>query len=159
MELTALLISLFALGLSIYSVIDTHRKNRASSRPVIVGHESKALTEYKYEIINKGNSPAFFKSVEWFWDGKPLKDKSFTEAIRDVAHSYGLPPTQSVTELGQNSVLATGERLVLGTIAIAPEHILIIQEIEKKGFGVRIVYESAFGEQFVFSSNDEHKNI
>lgn len=159
MELTALLISLLALGLSIYSVIESHRNNRASHCPTIVGHETKGMSEYKYEIINKGNGPAFFKSVEWFWDGKPLKDKSITEAVREIVHSYGLPPTQLVTELGQNSVLGTGEKLVLGSIAITPEHVPIIKEIEKKGFAVRIAYESAFGEQFVFASDDALKNI
>ncbi|MBU2590695.1 MAG: hypothetical protein KKC21_01575, partial [Nitrospinae bacterium] len=58
MELTAfhisLVISLVALGLSICSVIESRRNNRVTHRPTIVGHETKALDEYKYEIINKG---------------------------------------------------------------------------------------------------------
>lgn len=124
-----------------------------------MGHETKALDEYKYEIINKGNGPAFFKSVEWFWDGEPLGEKSISEAVGEVVQSYGLPPTQVITELGQNSVLGKGERLVLGSIAIGPQYIPIIREIENKGFGVRIVYESEFREQFVFASTDELKSI
>ena len=158
-DYATLMISVLAIGLSVYSLIESRRNNRITHRPAIVGHEAQGPNEYSYRIINKGNGPAFFKSVEWFLDKKPLGEKTFSEVVKDVVRAYGLPPSQIVTTPGQKSIMGTGEAIVLGAIAIQPEHVSLIQEIQKKGFGVRIVYESAFGEEFVFVSDDALKNI
>ena len=82
MEITALLVSLLALGFSIYSVVETHRTNRLTNRPAIVGHETKGWNEYKYELVNKGTGPAYLKEVEWFWCCCALKIDQFCGVMR-----------------------------------------------------------------------------
>ncbi len=159
MEYSALIISLVALGFSIYSVVESRRNNRASHRPAIVGHEINGIDEYQYEITNKGTGPAFFKSVEWFWDKKPLEGESIVESVREVLQNHGVPSNQSITDLGQQSILSTGETIILGSITIKPEHIPIIHKIQEKGFGVRIIYESGFGEEYTFVSDDDLKFV
>lgn len=159
MEITALLVSLLALGFSIYSVVETHRTNRLTNRPAIVGHETKGWDEYKYELVNKGTGPAYLKEVEWFWNKEPIIGRSIDEVVAEKIRAYGLPPTQMVTVLGKNTIIGIGERLVLGSLSLKPEHIPLFQEMEKEGFGVRISYESAHGEKFMFHSDDELKNI
>lgn len=156
MEYASLVISVVALLVSGYSVYDSRRSNRIGHAPAIVGNESEGPTEYSYAIKNKGNGPAYFERVEYFFDSQPLQ-KPFREAIHEALAGGGIRFESKITQLGQKTVMGAGEEILLGMIRFSAEDGAKFREL--KPFDIRIVYRSAYGERKVWATNDALQNI
>lgn len=147
--------SVIALYVARKNYVEIQRLNRLSHKAVLAANEVKGFDEYRYEIINKGNDTAYFESVEWFWLNRPIDADRVVSVIHDYVHENGLPPTQTVAELGNNSVMSAGEKITIVSIKIKVEHIPIIQKLEMEGgLGLRIKYRYGFGEVDVFTSDN-----
>jgi hypothetical protein len=106
MEYVSTAISVAAFLTSVAGFLESRRNNRVGKAPVIVGHENEGETDYSYIICNKGNGPAFFEKVECFLDGKPLGDKPLRVAIAETLNSRQIRYQLSVTNLGNECVMA-----------------------------------------------------
>jgi hypothetical protein len=159
MDFVSLIIAILALLVSTYSVYESRKSNRIGHEPVLVGHESESPTEYCYEIKNKGNGSAFFEKVEYFLNLQSLKDKSLKEAIREVLTKNGIRCQTTITNLGQESVMAPGETIVLAKIMLSLEETSKFEAITDAKFAVRILYKSAHGNRKVWASDDRLLNV
>ena len=156
MEYASLTISVIALLVSGYSVYDARRSNRIGHAPAIVGNELESPTEYSYSIKNKGNGPAHFERVEYFFDSQPL-EKPFREAVYEALSSAGIRFESTITQLGQQTVMGAGEEILLGRIRFSDEDGKKFREL--KSFDIRIIYKSAYGDRNVWATNDSLQNI
>lgn len=156
MEYASLVISVIAILISGYSVYDVRRSNRIGHTPAIVGNEFESQTEYSYSIKNKGNGPAYFECVDYFFDSEPL-EKPFREAVYEALTNNGIRFESKITQLGQKTVMAAGEELLLGRIRFPVEDSGKFRKM--KLFDIRIVYKSAYGEPKVWATNDRLQNI
>ena len=154
MEYISITLSITAFLISIAGFWENRRNNRISKAPAIVGHESEGEAEYSYAIKNKGNGPAFFEQVECFLNGISLGEKPLRVAISELLGSHKIRYKLSVTNLGNQCVMAAGEEMVLVSVSVATEDIEKFKAISAAQFGIRIRYKSGHGVGFVWATNE-----
>jgi len=154
----SLIISGLALVASAYSIYETRRNNRLGQSPVIVGHENEGPTGYSFSITNKGNGPAYFKKVQYFLNLQPIEDKPLGESVKDILNKNDIRHSSSITNLGQQGVMAAGEEITLAKIAFPLEDSEKFQNLDQE-FAVRIIYSSLHGNEQVWCSDSRLENI
>ncbi len=159
MDYISLTISIFALLASAYSVYETRKNNRISQDPVIVANEKESETSYVYEITNKGNGPAYFISVDCFFNLKKLEESTLRDRVRNHLTENDIRFNSSFTTLAQETVMAPGETIELVNILIHPDDAVKMQQIEDSVFGTRIKYKSSHGVEKVWVSDERLRNI
>jgi hypothetical protein len=159
MEYISLIIAILALLASAYSVYETRKYNRISQDPVIVANEKESEISYVYEITNKGNGPAYFTSVDSFFNLKKLEGSTLREKVLAHITEKGIRFKSTFTTLGQETVLAPGETVEIANITLHPDDAGKIQQIEDSVFGVRIKYKSSHGVEKVWVSDERLRNI
>lgn len=159
MEIVSLIISLFALTASVYSVYESRKNNRITSEPYLVAHESEGDTEYSYEITNKGGGPAFFIDAEYFVNLKKVDANKFRESIKEVLQMHGVRFESSIMKLGKETIMAPGETFILAKISIRPEDTEKMKTIPNAVIGIRVKYKSAHGKMKAWVSDERINNI
>lgn len=154
----SLIISGLALVASAYSIYETRRNNRLGQSPVIVGHENEGPTGYSFSITNKGNGPAYFKTVQYFLNLQPIEDKPFGESVKEMLNKNDIRHNSSITNLGQHGVMAAGEEITLAKIAFLLEDSEKFQSLDHE-FAVRIIYSSLHGDEHVWCSDSRLENL
>ena len=159
MEYVSLIIAILALLASAYSVYETRKHNRLSQDPVIVANEKESDTGYIYEITNKGSGPAYFYSVDSFFNLEKLVDSTLRERVRENLTERGIRFKSTFTTLGQETVMAAGETIELANIEIHPDDTEKMKNIEDSVFGLRIKYKSSHGVEKIWVSDERLRNI
>jgi hypothetical protein len=148
-------LSVVAILLSAYSLVESARVARASQLAVLLSAETDGNEEYIYEIVNKGNGPAFFQSIEYFQNFEKLENKTFGDAIREVIGKAGIRCKVSTSHPAQKGVMAPGEAITLVRLTFAEDQREKVAALQRSQFGVRITYRSAFGGKKIFAINDK----
>lgn len=159
-------ISLCAIALTIYGLYATRRHNRLWVTPHLADYTNNSTTNEGliifYDISNNGIGPAKIKSFVLFREGKPFprgKDDYVDSFIRahlgnrlkyDIRHSFNF---------GDDDSLKAGDtRHVLNIFfpgAKSEDRGKILEMFG--GIGLRIEYESFYGEKFVLERKNDDK--
>lgn len=158
MNYASIALSVLAILISAYSVYETRRNNRIGQQPTIVGERNQGPTEYSFVIKNKGNGPAFFERVEYFQNLQPSERKPIRDVVRETLQRKGIEFQSTVTELGQNSVMAAGEAITLAKIEFHPEDAAKFEAIDNAQIDIRITYKGIYGDSLVWASDDRLLN-
>lgn len=159
--------SVCAILLSLYALVSTRRHNRLSVTPHLADYTNKLTTNegltLTYDISNNGIGPARIKSFVLFRDGKAFPKKGEGDYVEsfvrehlgkklnyEIAHNFNF---------GEDDSLKAGDtrRMVQIFFPRAKpedrEKILALFD----GIGIRIEYESFYGQKFVFDRRKETK--
>jgi len=158
--------SVCAILLSLYALVSTRRHNRLSVNPHLADYTNKLTTNegltLTYEISNNGIGPARIKSFVLFREGKPFpkeKDDYVESFVRehlgnrlkyDIRHSFNFGKDDSLKAGDMRHIL---EIFFPGAKLENREQILGMFE----GIGLRIEYESFYGQKFVLDRRNENK--
>ena len=153
MEYITLIISSIALGLSIYSVIESRKANRVSEEPHLAGHKNEGNNYFCFELKNKGKGPAIFDNVETYYNNERTGEKLKTlidKALDGIRCKY------SVMELGGNNIMGAGEVYKLLDITeIHKEDIEKLKDImETSEIDLKVIYKNAYGNMKSWATND-----
>jgi len=154
-----LLVAACALFLTINGSRATRRHNRLSVQPRLSAFAEttenavSGVAIYKVALRNSGLGPAFIKRFEVLWDGNVLKVDSpedfQMEVSKNVPAHYAASP-RYFSVLRKDYVMAKDSSVEVVSIGIhnaTPFHAL-----ELKRFQLRVVFESAYGEHFVYDT-------
>jgi hypothetical protein len=87
---TSLIISIFAIGLSVWSAAETRNHNKLTAKPIVAFfREGGGLhSDLGISILNNGTGLAIIKEIRIFLDGEQMKDwESVTERTRKIFHT------------------------------------------------------------------------
>jgi len=158
-------ISVCALGLTIWTIQQTHRQNKLSARPHIVGNHNSDWNDtgclYTYEISNHGIGPARLKRFILVLDGEafecpkdkhPMEEffaKHLTGKLEYKLLTTGVPNADYCMLAGQSYKIFN--MLIPGVTM--DDRVLIRDAM--KGMDLRVEYESFYEEKFVFDTRDK----
>lgn len=154
MQYVSELISVAALLLAAFTFAENRRNNRLGKVPTLLGSEVEDPAGYSYSIQNKGSGPAWFEKVEYFLDGKPLRDTNLTDTVRKELADAGIRCQLSVTQPAQENVLQAGEQITLVKIVAHAADAQKLKAIPSSRLGVRITFKSVHGKRHTWASDD-----
>lgn len=154
MDIVTIFIALLALAVSIYNYFESLKNNRIGSSPYITGQEYLNSDSYEYWVANKGNGVAIVDSVEYFLGEEQCKYKAFKENLDNLLKEKDFTHTLTFTRLGDEIVIAAGERILIGRVIFPAEKIDEFKGSLEQEMNICIKYHSAHGEHKVFNSNN-----
>lgn len=154
-----MIIALFALVVSVYSVYESRKNNLLSQEPHIVAHEIESESEYRFQITNKGGGPAFFEKVEYFNELEKLEGEDFRLSIREVLIKNGIKFKSTIVKFGAETVMAPGETFVIIKLEVHHGDTKKMRELPNAVFGVKIHYKSLHGKSKVWVNDERIKFI
>ncbi|QIL42012.1 hypothetical protein G7074_23735 [Pedobacter sp. HDW13] len=108
---------------------------------------------YHYELLiaNQGLGPAIVSDYAFYYKSKPYQN--IADILKQIKTDHKLDSTKAVllTNLWKNEVLPVGEKLSL--IKIDDERLGPL--VEKSDIKIMVQYESLYGQQWRFMSNDK----
>lgn len=170
-EYAALLISICALFLTISQAMATHKHNRLTVRPHLATFtenkadpERKGIRIIKVQLSNSGLGPAIIKTFEPLLDGVPVKADDSDDlfpVVKQTIPASMIDDECCISVLRPEHVMAKDEVVTLARLAIVPT-IHDDPEALKKAldrFQIRVSYESAYGESFVYDSRNHRQLV
>jgi hypothetical protein len=123
--------------------------------PHISGSVCKASNNYSYSICNKGGGPALIQKTNYYLNKQDLPKDEFEKKIKIVIESLSVPHSQSITTLGDKSIIGAGETTDLLAIVSHVHHPTFIPQLnEMMNLRIVIQYKSVHGKKKVFDSDD-----
>lgn len=170
-EYAPLLISICALFLTINQSMAARKHNRLTVKPHLTSFtdtrsdpERQGVITINITLSNNGLGPAIIKSFEPLLDDAPIKvsEPGDLFPIAEKALPIRLIADECYfTVLRQNYVMAKDANLAVATIAYAQtihDDPVAIRDAFNR-FQIRVAYESAYGEAFVYDSRDHMTRI
>ena len=159
--------SVCALVVSVASLWATRRHQRLSVTPHLADYTNKLTTNegltLTYEISNNGIGPARIRSFVLFRDGKAFPKKKEGDYVETFVHEQlGKKLNYQITHsfnFGEDDSLKAGDTRRMVQIFFSGAK----QEDREKilslfdGIGIRIEYESFYGQRLVFDRKSETK--
>lgn len=152
-------ISIIALVVAGYSLLESRKSNRLNQKPALTGHESTETNCYLYIVSNQGNGPAFFENVDYFLNKQLLEKDNVRSVVDETLSKNNIRAINSIMLIGDHIVLAPGSSLTVAEIIFPPEDKDKFENMPNIEFGLRIKYKSAFGESDVWATDNELKEI
>jgi len=167
-QYAALFVSICALFLTIHQSRATRKHNRLTVKPHLTSFtdrvadpERKGIILVKATLSNNGLGPAIIKSFEPLFDGMPIKasdPEDLAEFVEKTLSVSILRDECYFSVLRKDYVLAKDQKVTVAQLSIVPT--LDVSYDDLKGaldkFHLRVTYESAYGESFVYDSRN-HK--
>lgn len=155
----ALMVSALAVLLTAYSVWATRRHNRLMVQPRLSAwsdtHQDRAtnVTVFEVKLRNSGLGPAFIQKFEVTLDDTPLKvttpDDLFARVSEAVPANY-TPDPRYCSVLRKGYVMAKDAEIRVVHLGI--EQATPAQHEQLKRFNLRITFESAYGDLYVYDT-------
>jgi hypothetical protein len=159
--------SVCALVVSVASLWATRRHQRLSVTPHLADYTNKLTANegltLTYEISNNGIGPARIRSFVLFRDGKAFPKKKEDDYVEKFVHEHlGKKLNYQITHnfnFGEDDSLKAGDTRRMVQIffpgAKSEDRKMILELFN--GIGIRIEYESFYGQKFVFDRKTESK--
>jgi hypothetical protein len=158
-EYSATIIALCAIALTIQQSLALRKHNRLSIRPMLALTSNRQnhpdVVVFESFLSNNGLGPAYIKSFHYLIDGSPVNAETTEQVYEAIEKSAELNiVTWSFTLLKPKHVMGkdTSEKLFLLTLLANSK--VTLEELER--YQIKVVYESAYGEEFIYDSRD-HK--
>lgn len=157
----ALVVSVCALGLTVWQGVVTRKHNKLSVRPAITStrvsrskNDGTPVSVLNLHLINQGLGPAFIKSFDYLFDGQPLPDNAYANLYSWLSSRLNNTVTtvnHMAGHIGVGHVMKCGDSFEL---AIIPIYATTQEELALTSLRlhVRVTYESAYGELFTYDS-------
>jgi len=111
--LATIVISLSALGLSIWNGYLSRKHNRLLVNPYLLGRVRLHENQFKYEIVNDHLGPAVINKIRYFANGININENDFSELMAKFFKEYNYIEQGAVIGLlSENSILASGTRFI-----------------------------------------------
>lgn len=158
-SLSAILISLMTLFVSLYQTAIIRKQQRLSVLPYLAfGNYNTGGANYKLMLSNDGIGPAFIESVEITYKGKkypydlPVFFKEVvpkqTQQIKKLSHS----------NIFKGQMIPAGTKIALLEIKNSPEDgdklYKLLQKLSKEKIQLKIIYRSVYEERWQLSFRD-----
>lgn len=159
---SALIVSICALFFTAYQAWLSRQHNKLSVKPSLttwsetIFDKNRNCYIYESTLINAGLGPAYIKSYEVLIDGTPIPSSTFEDIHRAIEKAFPnykfIPGDCYYSLLRKTHVIATNERTIIGTLVMTSATGLNPED--GKRLNVRIVYESAYGQEQVYDSRN-----
>jgi hypothetical protein len=166
-ENASLVVSICALALTLASIWGTRKHNRLMVRPRLATFTSKRFSAddpstfiVKSTLRNSGLGPAIINEYAALLDGVKIEVQNSGEYFQVFAKTIRATPACEpcfFSHLNRGYVMAKDEVLEVAHVGIK---LPLYPELERdlKRFQLRVTYESAYGESFVYDSRD-HQDV
>jgi hypothetical protein len=153
-DIATVLISLLALGLTIWNGYLSRKHNKISQRPLIASNTYLASNTISYEIRNIGNGTAVIEEQLFFINGKGVNHDSFLNDMKSYLSDFvGTDSTYEYAHLNDEfSSVGVNEKEYLFKIT---SNIDITIEKQKKilnRYATKIRYKSLYEDKFLYTS-------
>jgi hypothetical protein len=154
-------IALCALGISIWQSINIHKHNKLSVRPALCSWTSNQTNHYNFKLVNNGIGPAIIKGFHVYLDDKEIEGHllmGMQKVLTVLFKEYPFTSSQSV--LNKDYVIPEKEAYEIIDIKFTTLKSPHPQEVEKimKRARLKVSYESAYKEKFIFDTSDDETN-
>lgn len=167
MEVAAFFVSVCAFMLTVYQAYLSREHNRLSVRPSLStfvdtdpAPDNPRITLVSVKLMNSGLGPAYIKSFEILVAGEAITVKSPDEMHRLVLKHLPGSIVDALCRyivLGKHHVMAKDMPVEIALIALLD--ITPAQTESMKDFALRIRYESAYGESFVYDTRQHQEFV
>lgn len=157
-------VAVVTAGVSIWGRVADDRHKKKSVTPAL-STEMKAepigshIERVNYYIINQGLGPAIIKSFETLLDGQPISlqnaDELVTLLMNDLGFRLVANPRTEFTTIRKGHVLGTSSRTQIASFAFVsnPQAPAAYMNALQR-LGVRVGYESQYGEAALYDSRE-----
>jgi hypothetical protein len=159
-----LIVSICALGYTAYQAYLSREHNKLSVKPSLSTWSETSFDEeikcivFEATLMNAGLGPAYIKSYEILIDEQPIYMPTFDDihdAIQQAFPHYKFDAAKCYYGLlRKKHVVAANERTMIGKLVILPTRALDPNDLKR--LNIRVVYESAYGEEQIYDSKEHH---
>lgn len=152
-DIATVLISLSALGLTIWNGYMSRMHNKMSQRPILSSQRTYTTNDPSYKIINCGNGIAVIDKTYYYLNGKEVSLQEFLRSYAKYITSKGGGDKSTCQTADDGTILRVDSEIALFK-SILPNNtsLQISLELEKK-YAVKIEYSSIYGEKFEYISS------
>jgi hypothetical protein len=155
-DVATVIISLAALGLTIWNGYISREHNKISQRPILTSRISFLSEKPYYKIKNCGNGVAIIGKTSYYINGKGVEYKEFITDYYENGKGFELAQhIEKGTALGINAEISIYE--------VSKDTLDAPYKLAKK-YAIKMQYSSIYGEKFEYVSssltqNSEHITI
>lgn len=169
-EYAALLVAICALFLTISQSRATREHNRLTVKPHLTSFtervadpERKGVVRVRATLSNNGLGPAIIRNFEPLFADRPINAADADGLAEFVGKTVPVPILPGgcyFTVLREGYVLAKDQTLVVAELLIIPTLDSPYDALKRAldQFHLRVTYESAYGQSFVYDSRDHEKD-